>query len=168
MPRGPRSKIRAQGGFLKRSLGPLLAIWCMALLAACVSLRDTSRLTYSCPNDLRFEARLYHDMAILEGLRGHAVLARIAGQEGLETSPAYADETVRVHFGLGVDARLARLQYTSIPEPIYCERVLLPGEENTPAQAAEREGPKAPPPPPDPNAPIQTNILIGPGPIDGG
>ncbi|MBH1965593.1 MAG: hypothetical protein I8H77_14720 [Comamonadaceae bacterium] len=168
MPRGPLSKIRGQGASFKRTLDPVLVILCAALLTACASLRDVSRLSYSCPNDLRFEARLYQDMAILDGWRGHAVLARIAGQEGLETSPAYADETVRANFGLGVDGRLARLDYTSIPEPMYCERVLLPGEQSAPAQAAEREGPKAPPPPPDPNAPIQTNILIGPGPIDGG
>lgn len=168
MPRGPLSKIRGQGAFLKRSLGPCLLILCAALLTACASLRDASRLSYRCPNDLRFEARLYQDMAILEGWRGHAVLTRIAGQEGPETAPAYADETVRAHFGLGVDARLARLDYTSIPEPMYCERVFMPGEESAPIKAAEREGPKPPPPPPDPNAPIQTNILIGPGPIDGG
>ncbi|MET4577070.1 hypothetical protein [Ottowia thiooxydans] len=167
MPRGPLSIFRDEGALFKRSLGSFAVILCAASLTACASLRDASRLSYVCPNDLRFEARLYQDMAILEGWRGHAVLARIAGQEGPETSPAYADETVRANFGLGMDGRLARLDYTSIPEPMYCQRVLAPGD-NAPAKAAEREGPKAPPPPPDPNAPIQTNIIIGPGPIDGG
>lgn len=128
-------------------------------------MRDAPRLSYLCANDLRFEARLYQDMAILEGMRGHAVLARQTGEA--EPGPSYKDETVHAHFGLGLDGRLARLDYTNIPEPVYCERIISPGEDMT-VQAASREGPRAPPPPPDPNAPVQTNIRSGQGPIDGG
>lgn len=167
MPRGQLPQTRAAGAFLKRSSACFLVVALALTLTACATLRDAPRLSYRCPNDLRFEARLYQDMAILEGLRGHAVLARRTGEDSAATASVYADETVRASFGLGVDGRLALLNYTSIPEPVYCERVLAPGE-NTSVQAAEREGPKPPPPPPDPNAPVQTNIQTGQGPIDGG
>lgn len=143
----------------------LLSVFVLGTMAGCASMRDAPRLSYLCANDLRFEARLYQDMAILEGLRGHAVLARKAGES--EVGPSYTDETVHARFGLGVDGRLARLDYTSIPEPVYCERIMAPGED-APVRAAPREGPRPPPPPPDPNAPIQTNIRSGQGPIDGG
>lgn len=142
-----------------------LALVLVGALTGCVSMRDAPRLTYRCANDLSFEARLYRDMAILEGGRGHAVLARTAGDS--EESPGYQDETLHALFGLGVDARLARLEYTSIPEPVYCERILAKDEQAS-VRAAPRGGPRPPPPPPDPNAPIQTNIRSGEGPISGG
>lgn len=144
----------------------VLALTAIATLTACAAWRDAPRLTYRCANDLRFEARLYQDMAILEGTTGHAVLAR-ANDEKKAEEPVYADETVQARFGLGVEGRLARLDYTSIPEPVYCERTLAPGEDVR-VQAAERAGPQPPPPPPDPNAPVLTNIRTGEGPIDGG
>lgn len=143
----------------------LMAVFIAAAVTGCAAMRDAPRLSYLCANDLRFEARLYQDMAILEGMRGHAVLARQTGEA--EAGPSYKDETVHAHFGLGLDGRLARLDYTNIPEPVYCERIISPGEDMT-VQAASREGPRAPPPPPDPNAPVQTNIRSGQGPIDGG
>ncbi|MCB2036694.1 MAG: hypothetical protein KDF56_07290, partial [Ottowia sp.] len=46
------------------------------LLAGCAALRDAPRLGYQCPNDLRFEVRLYEDMAMVEGQRGFARLQR--------------------------------------------------------------------------------------------
>ena len=136
-----------------------------AALPACTTWQDAPRLTYHCGTDLGFEARLYQDMAILEGARGHAVLVRLPHEE--TEGPVYADETVRAWFGLGVNGRLARLDYTSIPEPVYCERAITAGEDQG-VHAADRLGPRPPPPPPDPNAPIQTNIRTGEGPIDGG
>ncbi|MBP6754483.1 MAG: hypothetical protein KA145_16335, partial [Alicycliphilus sp.] len=45
----------------------LFALSLPALLSACAALQDAPRLNYLCPNDLRFEARLYQDMALLEG-----------------------------------------------------------------------------------------------------
>lgn len=144
----------------------VLAVSLIATLTACAAWRDAPRLSYRCPNDLRFEARLYQDMALLEGTSGHAVLAR-ANDDKRSEEPVYADETVRARFGLGVDGRLARLDYTSIPEPVYCERTLATGEE-VQVRAAARPGPQPPPPPPDPNAPVLTNIRVGEGPIDGG
>ncbi|MGB3069299.1 MAG: hypothetical protein WBC18_12160 [Ottowia sp.] len=143
-----------------------LALSLIAALTACAAWRDAPRLSYRCANDLRFEARLYQDMAILEGTTGHAVLAR-ANDDKVAKEPVYADDTVQARFGLGVDGRLTRLDYTNIPEPVYCERVLAPGEEAQ-AQAADRPGPRPPPPPPDPNAPVLTNIRTGEGPIGGG
>ena len=131
-----------------------------ALLTGCAALQDAPRLLYLCPNDLRFEARLYEDMAMLEGLRGHAVLER-AADGGDTLQPRYADPTVRAQFGLGVDARLARLDYTNIPEPVYCERAATP-DDATPVRAHARPGPR-PAPPFDPNAPVQTNIRVGDG-----
>ena len=87
----------------------LFALSLPALLSACAALQDAPRLNYLCPNDLRFEARLYQDMALLEGLRGHAVLERVADHHDGEGDGAlrYADPTVRAQFGLGVDARPA-------------------------------------------------------------
>ena len=143
----------------------LLAVLVIGAMAGCAAMRDAPRLSFLCANDLSFEARLYQDMAILEGLRGHAVLARKSGEA--EAGPSYSDETVHARFGLGVDGRLARLDYTSIPEPVYCERILAPGEDAS-VEAAPREGPRPPPPPPNPNAPVQTNIRSGEGPMDGG
>ena len=133
-----------------------------ALLTGCAALQDAPRLLYLCPNDLRFEARLYEDMAMLEGLRGHAVLER-AADGGDTLQPRYADPTVRAQFGLGVDARLARLDYTNIPEPGYCERApAAAGEPAAPVRAHAHPGPR-PPPPFNPDAPVETNIRIGDG-----
>ena len=127
-------------------------------------MRDAPRLTYRCPRDLSFEVRLYQDMALLEGQRGHAVLERVP-PVGDDAPLRYADATVRASFGLGVDRRLARLDYTSIPEPVYCERTGA----SPPAavRAHPRPGPR-PTPPFDPNAPIETNIRFGAGPIGPG
>ena len=141
----------------------LLALSLPALLSACAALQDAPRLNYLCPNDLRFEARLYQDMALLEGLRGHAVLERVADHHDGEGDGTlrYADPTVRAQFGLGVQGRLARLDYTNIPEPVYCERAAAPDDAN-PVRAHARPGPR-PAPPFDPNAPVQTNIRVGDG-----
>ena len=133
-----------------------------ALLTGCAALQDAPRLLYLCPNDLRFEARLYEDMAMLEGLRGHAVLERLA-DAGDAAQPRYADPTVRAQFGLGLEGRLARLDYTTIPEPVYCERApAAAGEAAPPVRAQARPGPR-PPPPFDPDAPVETNIRTGDG-----
>ena len=143
----------------------LLALSLPALLSACAALQDAPRLNYLCPNDLRFEARLYQDMALLEGLRGHAVLERVADHHDGEGDGTlrYADPTVRAQFGLGVQGRLARLDYTNIPEPVYCERAsAAAGETAAPVRAQAHPGPR-PPPPFNPDAPVETNIRIGDG-----
>jgi hypothetical protein len=141
-------------------------IWCAAagaslLLTACAAGLDAPRLAYQCPRQLSFEARLYQDMALLEGLRGHVVLERVA-VTGDEAALQYADPTVRATFGLGLEQRLVRLDYTSIPEPVYCERA-ADSAQPAPVQATERPGPR-PPPPFNPDAPVQTNIRTGDGP----
>ena len=130
----------------------------LALLGGCAAWQDAPRLAFQCPRELRFEARLYQDMALLEGLRGHAVLERVAGDDG---ALHYADPTVQARFGLGLDGRLVRLDYTGIPEPVYCEH--QPGAEAPAVRATARPGPRPPPPRPDPNAPVQTNIRQGDG-----
>ena len=132
----------------------------LCLLTACASLVDAPRLAYRCPADLSFEARLYEDMALLEGLRGHAVLERVAGAG--DGALRYADPTVRAEFGLGVDRRLVRLDYTRIPEPVYCERVAAPDATPDAVRAHGRLGPR-PPPPFHPDAPVETNIRLGDG-----
>ena len=134
------------------------------LLAGCAAVRDAPRLTFLCPNELRFEARLYQDMALLEGLRGHAVLERLPAADGdADGALRYADVTVRAQFGLGLDGRLVRLDYTHIPEPVYCERAAAGADEAAPpVRAHARPGPR-PPPPFDPDAPVQTNIRTGDG-----
>lgn len=132
------------------------------LLAGCAALQDAPRLAYQCPNALGFEARLYQDMALLEGLRGHAVLERMPGSAA-DGALRYADTTVQAQFGLGVEQRLVRLDYTRIPEPVYCERApAAPGAATMPVRAHGRLGPR-PLPPFDPDAPVQTNIRIGDG-----
>jgi hypothetical protein len=134
------------------------------LLAGCGALQDAPPLDYQCPHDLRFTAHLYQDMAMLDGMRGHAVLERQAADTNGDkpTDPApllYADDTVRAEFGLGVRGRLVRLDYTHIPDPVYCTRVVEPGASLPPSpRAVNRNGPRPPPPPPDPDAPVQTNI----------
>jgi len=130
----------------------------LALLGGCAAWQDAPRLAFQCPRELRFEARLYQDMALLEGLRGHAVLERVAGDDG---ALHYADPTVQARFGLGLDGRLVRLDYTGIPEPVYCEH--QPGAGAPAVRAIARPGPRPPPPRPDPNAPVQTNIRQGDG-----
>lgn len=143
--------------------------WCAGaalLVAGCATVQDAPRLTFLCPNALQFEVRLYQDMALLEGLRGHAVLERVPGavDDTGEAVLLYADPTVRARFGLGVDGRLARLDYTGIPEPVTCERTVTPRASEPPSVgAAARPGPRPPPPRPDPNAPVETNIYLGDG-----
>ena len=157
-----------------------MAVFLVWLVAGCASIQDAPRLRYRCPHGPDFEVRLYRDMALVEGQRGHAVLQRVADaaldkavepvshqnapatQDGLH----YADPTLTASFGLGLSGRLAALRYTGIPETVHCERVMPEGAAPAapPAvRAAPREGPKPPPPPPDPNAPVQTNIRIGDG-----
>jgi hypothetical protein len=131
------------------------------LLAACAL--DAPRLAYQCPQQLSFEARLYQDMALLEGLRGHVVLERETDDDAAALQ--YADPTVRATFGLGLEQRLVRLDYTSIPAPVYCERAATDGAQPAPVQAAEHPGPR-PPPPFDPNAPVETNIRFDGGPTE--
>ena len=130
----------------------------LALLGGCAAWQDAPRLAFQCPRELRFEARLYQDMALLEGLRGHAVLERVADADG---TLRYADPTVQARFGLGLDGRLARLDYTAPPVPVYCAH--QPGAEAPAVRATARPGPRPPPPRPDPNAPVQTNIRQGDG-----
>ena len=132
------------------------------MLAGCAAAFDAPRLAYQCPQQLSFEARLYQDMALLEGLRGHARLERVA-VPGDETALQYADPTVQASFGLGTDRRLVRLAYTGIPEAVYCQRApAVDGAAPAPVQATERPGPR-PPPPFDPDAPVETNIRTGDG-----
>jgi hypothetical protein len=132
------------------------------LLAGCAAMLDAPRLAYQCPNGMSFEARLYEDMARLEGLRGHAVLERVAAKDD-EATLQYADPTVQAQFGLGVGQRLVRLVYTGIPEPVYCQRApTVSGATPAPIQATGHPGPR-PPPPFNPDAPVQTNIRIGDG-----
>lgn len=146
---------------------------------------DAPRLYYDCPTGMGFDVRLYEDMALIEGERGHAVLERLP--EADTDALLYGDRLMRAAFGLGVDARLVRLDYATIPEPLYCTR--RPGPDagasvwigdlldTTPeaarvlpepaVRAVPRPGPRNRPRP-DPNAPIETNIrsgegIVGPG-----
>lgn len=151
---------------LTRALG--LAA-CAAALAGCATPPDAPRLAYQCPRGLSFEARLYQDMALLEGLRGHAVLQRVAADgeanssAGHEAALQYADPTVRASFALGLQQRLVRLDYTGIPDPVYCERApAADGAPPAPVQAAARAGPR-PPQIFNPAAPPRTNIRTGGG-----
>ncbi len=129
-------------------------------------MRDAPRLAYECPNDLRFEARLYEDMATLDGERGHVVLERLPHQRADEL--LYGDPTLMADFGLGIEQRLVRLAYTNIPEPVTCTRVpSADGRDEARVRAAPRLGPRNPPPF-DPNAPVQTNIRTREGPVGPG
>lgn len=158
----------------------MMAALAMYLVTGCAVVQDAPRLRYRCPHGPDFEVRLYQDMALVEGQRGHAVLQRLtdvapnilaelAQQLSLSTASdalMYADPTLTATFGLGLNGRLAALRYTGIPQTLHCERVMPEGAAAAgapPVRAAPREGPKAPPPPPDPNAPVQTNIRIGDG-----
>jgi len=143
---------------------------CAAALAGCAAGLDAPRLAYQCPRGLSFEARLYQDMALLEGLRGHLVLERVAasGEAGApashEAALQYADPTVRASFALGLDQRLVRLDYTGIPDPVYCERApALDNAAPAPVQAAARPGPRPPRTFNPGGAPTRTNIRIGNG-----
>ena len=160
IPNMPPAQVRKARAAIKNIVFRIAALG--LLLTGCAALQDAPRLLYLCPNDLRFEARLYEDMAMLEGLRGHAVLERLA-DAGDAAQPRYADPTVRAQFGLGLEGRLARLDYTTIPEPVYCEREpVAAGEAAPPVRAQARPGPR-PPPPFDPDAPVETNIRTGDG-----
>lgn len=140
----------------------------LGLLAGCVQAPDAPRLHYHCPTGMGFEVRLYRDMALIEGERGHAVLERIDG-DAADSRLRYADRLMQAEFGLGVERRLVRLDYVNIPEPVYCDRVSDPqaGAAQVPVRAADRAGPRRPAPF-VPNAPIETNIRFGEGPIDPG
>jgi hypothetical protein len=127
-------------------------------------MRTVPALDYECDHDLSFTAYLYRDKAVLDGLSGHASLPRTtdapkrADQDPPGEPLYYADANVSAQFGLGLQGRLARLDYTSIPEAIYCEQKKTPGQQPTAPQAVALDAPKPPPPKPDPNAPITTNL----------
>ncbi len=114
-------------------------------LAGCATplAHDAPRLRYVCPHGLAFEARLYQDMARLDGLSGQVALERVGADGG---ALSYADETVHAIFGLGEDGRLARLRYTGIPQEVTCWR--QPQQEaeaaSAPVRAWQRPGPRAP------------------------
>lgn len=139
--------------------GTCLGLAALLALTGCAALTDAPRLAYRCPAELSFEARLYEDMALLEGLRGHVVLERLPDAE--DATLRYADPTVRAQFGLGVGGRLARLDYTGIPESVYCERAAADAAD-APVRAHARPGPR-PPAPFNPDAPVETNIRTGDG-----
>lgn len=103
---------------LSRSFGLALL---PAGLAACTVSLDAPRMAYRCPNELMFQARLYSDMAVLDGLTGHVVLER--QEQGTTDAPRYANAQLQAAFGLGLQQRLARLEYANIPDPVYCERM---------------------------------------------
>jgi hypothetical protein len=105
-----------------------------AALSGCAAIRDAPRLAYQCPEGLRFEARLYEDMATLDGQRGHAVLERLPHQRDDEL--IYGDATLTADFGLGLEQRLARLSYANIPEAVTCTRVVPAGQPAVPVRAA--------------------------------
>lgn len=141
------------------------------LLASCALKQDAPRLLYLCDNDLSFEARLYRDMVLIEGQRGHVVLEREL--ESLkEDELKYADNNLKAQFGLGDQGRLVRLDYRNIPQAVYCQRLQRAGEDDagqTPSelsavQAFDGAGPR-PPVPFDPFAPIQTNVQTEFGPV---
>lgn len=137
-----------------------------SLLSACANINYTPVQIYRCPQNLDFEARLYKDMALLEGARGFAVLERQPAAEGeSESTPRYADATLRASFGLGVDQRLARLDYTGIPEPVYCHRATTDDDGATPSVRASLENGPRPPPPFNPDAPVETNVRTDHGPV---
>jgi len=135
------------------------------LLSGCSvleALQVAAPFDYQCPHNLRFTAHLYRDMATLDGMRGHVVLARVTSGAAADTDKAaapslrYADDSVRAEFGLGEQGRLVRLDYTGIPEPVYCVRNAAP--DAPPLRAVNYDGPRPPPPRPDPNAPVKTNL----------
>ena len=121
---------------------------------------DAPRLRYHCPHDLQFEARLYQDMAIVEGLRGFVVLERQTGADADGSALRYADETLQAEFGLGLRQRLVALHYTGMPAPVFCER---DETQSASVAAMARPGPR-PQPLMDPDAPVQTNLRLGDGP----
>lgn len=151
-----------------------LLAWALAsALAACAHVGDAPRLYYDCPTGMGFEVRLYEDMALIEGERGHVVLERVSDSDALQ----YADRLMRAGFGLGLDERLVRLDYATIPQPVYCTRRPGPAAGATPetshplAEPAVRAVPRPGPrkrPPHDPNAPVQTNIRSGTGEVGPG
>ena len=123
------------------------------LCAGCAAVPDAPRLAYECPRNLRFEARLYQDLALLEGQRGFVRLART--DDGAGGTPRYRDDTVLAEFGLGPDGRTVELHYTGIPETVSC-RGQTPGAVNVAARPAPT--PPRPPPPPAPPEPVRTNV----------
>lgn len=155
----------------------------VATLAACAHVGDAPRLYYDCPTGMGFEVRLYEDMALIEGERGHVVLERMGGIDALQ----YSDRLMRAEFGLGLDERLVRLDYATIPQPVYCTRRPGPAAEartwtgsvteTTPetrrrlsepaVRAMPRPGPRKRLPH-DPDAPVETNIRSGTGEVGPG
>lgn len=161
----------------------LMTIGLAGALLGCAHVGDAPRLYYDCPTGMGFEVRLYQDMALIEGERGHVVLERVDEADALR----YADRLMQAEFALGLDERLVRLDYATIPQPVYCTR--RPGPEagaapwigsvteTTPesggslAEPAVRAVPRPGPrkrPPHDPNAPVQTNIRSGTGEVGPG
>jgi len=123
------------------------------LCLGCAAVQDAPRLAYECPRNLRFEARLYQDLALLEGQRGFVRLTRTDDGEG--GTPRYRDDTLLAEFGLGPDGRTVALHYTGIPETVSCQGQ-TPGAVRAAARAAPT--PPRPPPPPEPSAPVPTNV----------
>ena len=143
----------------QRAVGGVLALAGALVLASCAGHAPPDPVHYACPYDLDFDARLYSDMAMLEGARGHVALRRdpSAPKDALR----YGDPTVQATFGLGIDQRLARLDYASIPEPVYCQREGA-GPDSATVRAAPVEGPKprrvlGPEPPPASNIHFDRN-----------
>ena len=64
---------------------------------------DAPRLRYHWPYELQFEARLYQDMAIVEGLRGFVVLERQAGADA-DGGALQGEEDVQAFSTVGKDA----------------------------------------------------------------
>ena len=178
MRRRPRRLTPARARAWVRARAPrcaaALALGALAALAGCALPPDAPVLGYSCTHGLAFQARLYADLALLEGGRGFDRLPRLP--DGAGGVLRYGqDGRVLAEFGLGTERQLAQLRYAGIPDAIQCQRLdsqplagLLPRASGAaaaadgrpaapPVQASEQPAPR-PRPPPQPEAPIFTNI----------
>ena len=147
----------------------------LSVLGACATHDDGSggvpAYAYGCTHGLAFQARLYKDMVVLEGGRGHDQLPR--KKDGAHGSYVFGNERLTAEFGLGLRRQLATLRYVDIPDTIQCERQRVafgddPGGELTdlPELRVSRiEGPKPKPVlTPAERARVDSNIRFGDGP----
>ena len=101
---------------------PGLLLLTAVVVSACSGLGAGSEpARYRCEQGIEFTVRFVDDGAVLDGPRGHDVLFRDAGGQGLPQA-VYSNTHMRAEFGLGSGARGAILRYPLLPLVVRCVR----------------------------------------------
>lgn len=109
----------------QRAIAALALAGFLGALAGCAGTgggqAQTQAPRYRCEQGIELSARFVDDTVVLKGRGAQEVLLRDAGGQGPQQA-VFSNARVRAQFGLGPEARQARLQYFQPPLLVQCIR----------------------------------------------